>query len=583
MLRVLFILLLCCDVMNAEVRTVWQTLHDYNTIIEPSHPGRQDRHVMNPFLSYTNIGTDFGFVGPAEAALGWQRGSIGTTLSANSDEWAGMWHSLSRLARMPESTMNFNACYPKPITADFQPKVTGLRALVRGKGRFKIDLVGAQNQLLWSATRIIDSSDFAEQLYDLPAAGLDSVKILTWIAEPGSNLDVDRIDFRMHTPDIGFDQWVFLTSYAKALTCWSASTGLVRDRAHIDDGSFDSISSTGLFCLATAAAAGEGIVSHDFATAVISKACQAVSTLRGPYQLLPHFVRLDDNGTLQRHKSTEYSTIDTSIFYLSLMLGCRMLGQDDMLAQLVQDVRMIRFAPLISDEGYLSHGVMADEKTIIPYQWKDWGGETALVLVMMRIADPQSVAMMDKTGHVNQGTGFIVEIQSLLLPDFDNEALDAVSGVNWRKVRATMLQAQREYFTKRYPDNPLVKNGFYGLSAGEQRYGKGYTVGGVDLEDQMLLHPHYMLMSAAGDPEPLKVREILKLMEKQNILTPWGMVENVWLGNGETLPMIGSLNACFEALGSYHFECKASKRTDSIYEAARAIPELNTAMKVFYP
>ena len=244
---------------------------------------------------------------------------------------------------------------------------------------------------------------------------------------------------------------------------------------------------------------------------------------------------------------------------------------------------MIRFAPLISDEGYLSHGLMADEKTIIPYQWKDWGGETALVLVMMRIADPQSMAMMDKTGHVNQGTGFIVEIQSLLLPDFDNDAVDAVSGINWRKVRATMLQAQREYFTKRYPDNPLVKNGFYGLSAGEQRYGKGYTVGGVDLEDQMLLHPHYILMSAAGDREPLKVREILKLMEKQNILTPWGMVENVWLGNGETLPMIGSLNACFEALGSYHFERKTSKRTDSIYEAARAIPELNTAMKVFYP
>jgi aryl carrier-like protein len=298
--------------------------------------------------------------------------------------------------------------------------------------------------LLWSATRNIENSDFAEQLYDLPTAGLDSVKILTWIAEPGSDLDVDRIDFRMQTPDVSFDQWVFLTSYAKALTCWSASTGLVRDRAHIDDGSFDSISSTGLFCLATAAAAGEGIVSHDFATAVITKAYQAVSTLRGPYQLLPHFVRLDDKGTLQRHKGTEYSTIDTSIFYLSMMLGCRMLGQDDLLAQLVQDVRMIRFAPLISDEGYLSHGVMEDEKTIIPYQWKDWGGETALVLVMMRIADPQSMAMMDKTGHVYQGTGFIVEIQSLLLPDFDNEALDAVSGVNWRKARATMLQSQRE-------------------------------------------------------------------------------------------------------------------------------------------
>ena len=583
MQRSVILFIFSCIAASAEVRTVWQTLHDYNTIVEPAHPGRQDRHVMNPFLSYTNIGTDFGFVGPAEAALGWQSGSVGATLLSGSDDWAGMWHSLSRLARMSDSTMNFNACYPQPITAAFQPKVKGLRALVRGKGRFKIDLVDAKNQLLWSATRMIDSNVFAEQLYDLPTAGLDSVKILTWIAEPGADLDVDRIDFRLQTPDVEFDQWVFLTSYAKALTCWSPSTGLVRDRAHLDDGSFDSVSSTGMFCLATAAAAGEGIVSRDFATSMISKAYQAVSTLRGPYQLLPHFVSLDDKGILQRHKNTEYSTIDTSIFYLSLMLGCRILGQDDLLAQLIQDVRIIRFAALISEEGYLSHGVMADEKTIIPYQWKDWGGETALVLVMMRIADPQSLAMMEKTGRVNQGTGFIVEIQSLLLPDFDNDAIDAVSGVNWRQVRATMLQAQREYFTKRYPNNPLVKNGFYGLSAGEQRYGKGYAVSGVELEDQMLLHPHYILMSAAGAPEPLKVREILELMEKKNILTPLGMVENVSLCNGETLPMIGSLNACFEALGSYHLERKISKRTDAVYEAARTISELNMAMKIFYP
>jgi hypothetical protein len=72
-------------------------------------------------------------------------------------------------------------------------------------------------------------------------------------------------------------------------------------------------------------------------------------------------------------------------------------------------------------------------------------------------------------------------------------------------------------------------------------------------------------------------------MEKKNILTPLGMVENVSLGNGETLPMIGSLNACFEALGSYHLERKISKRTDAVYEAARTISELNMAMKIFYP
>ena len=128
-----FLLSLCCwTSVHGEVRTVWQTLHDYNTIIEPENAGRQNRHKVNPFLSYTNLGTDFGFVGPAENHLGWQSGQIGVTLGNEPDNWAGMWHSLARLARMPEARMDFAACYPSAILPPFQPRVTGLRAIVRG-------------------------------------------------------------------------------------------------------------------------------------------------------------------------------------------------------------------------------------------------------------------------------------------------------------------------------------------------------------------------------------------------------------------------------------------------------------------
>ena len=80
MVRIFSIILLLVTLANAEVRTLWQTLHDYNTIVEPVHDGRQDTHKVNPFLSYTNIGTDFGFLGPAENQLGWQPGQIGATL-----------------------------------------------------------------------------------------------------------------------------------------------------------------------------------------------------------------------------------------------------------------------------------------------------------------------------------------------------------------------------------------------------------------------------------------------------------------------------------------------------------------------
>jgi hypothetical protein len=583
MVRIFSIIFLLVTLADAEVRTIWQTLHDYNTIVEPVHDGRQDRHKVNPFLSYTNIGTDFGFVGPAENQLGWQPGQIGATLGDGPYEWAGIWHSLSRLARMKDSALNFSACYPAPITPAFQPKITAIRLVIRGKGRVKIDLVDGKNNLLWSEVREIDHQEFSHEVYTLQTEALSSVKMLEWIVEPGSDLDIDRVDLCIQTPDVTFDQWVFLASYAKALQCWSPTTGLVRDRSHIDDGSFDSISATGLFCLSTAAASSEKIVTIDFAKQVMHRAYDSVTPLRGPYQLLPHFAKKSDNGKLIRHEGTEYSTIDTALFYLSLMLTAQICDDQEMLKQLIDDVKKIQFAPLITPEGYVSHGVMDDGKTIIPYQWKDWGGETALVIILQHLSDPTLKVAMSRDGKPHQGTGFIAEIQSLLFPDFDSDAIDAISIVNWKLVRTSLLNEQKNYLSKNFPENSFTKQGFYGFSAGEYKHGMGYYVGGSDLTNQRLLHPHYVLMSAAIDATPSNVIDLLQRMERNNIFTPWGMVENVSITSGETLPMIGSLNACFEALGAYHLHKKISGGPNVIYDASHQISVMRSALKIFYP
>jgi hypothetical protein len=90
-------------------------------------------------------------------------------------------------------------------------------------------------------------------------------------------------------------------------------------------------------------------------------------------------------------------------------------------------------------------------------------------------------------------------------------------------------------------------------------------------------------MSAAIDANPTSVIDLLQKMERNNIFTPWGMVENVSITTGETLPMIGSLNACFEALGAYHLHKKISGGTNAIYDASREITEMRSALKIFYP
>lgn len=575
--------ILLMPLLNAEVRTVWQTLHSYDTIVEPAHSGRQDRHKVNPFLSYTNMGTDFGFVGPAENLIGWQSGQIGMSMGHGANDWGGMWHSLSRLARMKQAKLNFAACYPPEIQSKFQPKINGLRAIIRGKGNWKIDLTDENNRVLWSQSRNIQNDVFSEVIYDLPTDRLSSVKFLTWIAEPGADLDLDRIDFRLQTPDVNDEQWWFLTSYAKALTCWSESTGTVRDRAHIDDGSFDSVASTGLFCLATAAAASEGLVSKEFASHVMRKSHTVISPLRGPYGLLPHFIRRNQNGGLEIHPGTEYSTIDTSLFDLSLIIAAEILRDEKFLRQALLNAKTVRMRELINQDGYISHGVMEDRKTIIPYQWKDWGGETALVLLMLRLSDENAKAAMSLRARPHQGTGFIAEIQSLLFPDFDSKKTDALTNANWHAVRTQLLRDQKTYLIRNYPDSFVTRTGIFGLSAGEQRLGMGYLVGGVDLERQTVLHPHYMLMTAAIDEETSQLREAMRAMERNGWFTPLGLVENVSVGDGQSLPMIGSLNACFEAIGAYHFQKKDHRESNTIYQAARNVDELRDAMKIFYP
>jgi hypothetical protein len=567
----------------AEVRTLWQTLHDYTTIVEPAHDGRQDRHQVNPFLSYTNIGTDFGFLGPAEEKIGWQSGQIGVTLGTSLDDWAGMWHSLSRLARMKGSHMDFSACYPDAIEEPFQPKINGIRIWIRGKGSLKLELADESGRVQWSQSRSLDHDQMSEQIYDLPSDSLKHVKFLNWVAEPGGDFDIDRIDLRVITPNIDFDQWVFLASYAKALTCWSESTGTVRDRAHIDDGSFDSVSATGLFCLATAAAAKEGIVSRDFAIAVLKKSTAVMNTLRGPYGLLPHFIRKNAEGRLEIHPGTEYSTIDTSLFDLSAIISAKMLGEESSCAQAIQDAKQVKMHELIIDQKYISHGVMHDGKTIIPFHWRDWGGESALVLLMLKLTHPQANASMAKEARPHQGTGFIAEIQSLLFPDFDQARHDAISGANWRKVRETLLKDQQEYLQKNQIPSELPLLGIYGFSAGEQRHGMGYVVGGVDLPQQTLIHPHYMLMASSLENDPTKIRAALQAMEQRRLFGAWGLVENIHATDMKSLPMLGSLNATFEALGAYHFSIKHRKKSNEIYQATNQIEELRNAMRAFYP
>ena len=125
--------------------------------------------------------------------------------------------------------------------------------------------------------------------------------------------------------------------------------------------------------------------------------------------------------------------------------------------------------------------------------------------------------------------------------------------------------------------------GLYGLSAGEARYGTGYSVGGSSLPNQTLIHPHYILMSGALASNPSDVHDLLRSMEENHLFPPWGLVENVTKDVKLYLPMQGALNAGFECIGAYHLLAKHRGIKDEVYEASRANTDTRKAAAVFYP
>ncbi len=565
-------------------RLVWQPIQEYFIHRDEAQQIAAGTKRLNSFTTYTHIGTDFGFHGPAEHEIIWLNDEIVVNLSQQPDAWAGMWHSLAGRAGNAE-VMDFTRPYPPEISAHLQPRVSAVMLEAAGLGKVKIEIKSSSGEVRWMQMIGVESAGYSIFVRPVNPETVHDAKTIIWTVEPGSDVKISGLWLGMERPQIGFDAQAFLASYTKLLRCYSADTGYVRDRAHVEAGAFDTVSATGMFVLATAAASQSdvGLVSDEYAHSVLRTTHAAVRRLGTAHGLLPHFVRRED-GVTRIHPGTEYSSVDSAIYLQSMLLAAVVLGEEAVAGEIVAMIRRIDFARLRLPGGYVSHGFLDDGETLLLNGWRDWGGETALVMLMERIAVPDcQPPPMRRPGHAWQGAGFITELQSLFHPDFDSDEPDAHDGVRWLSVRRAMLGAQRAYISQRWPRSAAARDGLYGLSAGENRFGNGYFVGGVDLPDQDLIHPHYILMSAALRTPASEVRELIQRMEKAGFFPPWGMVENVAVDGKSYLPMEGGLNAGFEALGAYHFLTKARGLPDAIYDASRGSPHLRQAMRLFYP
>jgi hypothetical protein len=571
-------------VYGVEHRLAWQPVQRYFIRRQNDAVPPQGSRRLNSFTSYTHLGTDFGFHGPAEHEIEWVNDQIVVHLGQQPDVWAGMWHSLAGQARDRQEVLDFSRAYPPQIADDWQPRITQIMVDAGGRGNLKLEIKNAAGAMLWELIVTYYDEPVHPQAHPVPSQHLRDAKLLVWTVEPGSEITVRGLFLGVELPRLERDRQAFATSYAKLLRNHCISSGFTRDRAHLDAGAFDSIAATGLMVLSTAAAAQKEIalVSANFARETLRTTHTAVSRLKRARGLLPHFIRREETG-FGIHPHTEHSTVDTALYTQCLLLAARMLGELAIEEEVVAMIRQIDIEGLRLPSGHLSHGLNTKGDQLLAHGWRDWGGETALVALLQRIARPGSaISPADHPGHAWQGTGFITEIQSLLHPDFASDEPDKLDGVQWLSARRVMLGAQQSYFTRAMPRSFAARLGFYGLSAGENQFGNAYFVGGVDLVGQNLIHPHYMLMCGLVFEKPSEVLQTLERLEKAGFMPPWGLVENLTADGQTYLPMNGALNAAFEALGIYHFVTKNRGIPDRIYEASLQCPAIREAMNLFY-
>ncbi len=563
--------------LAVSATTVWQPATDYSI----SFPGDRldSAPAINPFDNFTHLGSDFGWMGPGENRIDSRAGAIRTRPDG---EWTGAWHSLAGLAAEPERTFD-----PTDVTGLGGPEagragVVAVTVDARGQGELRVELADIHKMVRWARTMVLQPGERTRHRFEVNAGELGPLKFINWVAEPGCAAEISSIGFEVERPAISEEEWMLRLSLGKLRRCHDPESGLTRDRAHLPAGVFDSVTSAGLHALASAAAAREGILDREQVAGEIRRTTRALIELPKAAGFLPHFTCRDGEGRTVLHPGTEFSTVDTAIALISLRLAAQVLELADVSDAVATMIGELDFDLVTSPDGWIGHGFAEDGTTPLASKWRDWGGETALVLAlesMVHGREPRG--KMERGGRVFRGVEFIAEIQSLFFPDFDRPEPDRVSGTDWPAARRDLLERQRGYFPKYWVDSAAARAGLFGLSGGEAGMpGEGYNAAGTDVPDLRWLYPHAMVMGLALSDRS-RYREGIFQLDDAGLLFPQGLPENAEIDLVRHNPMQGSLNAGFEAIAAYHGWRRDG--ADVIDAACRGDAVLRAAVRRFWP
>ncbi len=563
----------------ATAERIWQPIIDYTISFTGDRPDAAP--MINPFENFTHFASDFGWMGLGEERIDSKNGIIHVRPEG---EWTGAWHSLAGLASQEGRTLDPTDLIGLGGPPEKRCGIRGLTVNASGNGSLRLELADIERKVVWSAAVQMDNEETSAFSFPIEPEGLGRIKFMNWIAEPGCSLKLSSIGFIAERPEISLEEWAFRISLGKLRRCHEGGRGMTRDRGHLPRGEFDSIASTGMQALGSALGAVEGMIDRSRVVGELRETLDAIRTLPTAAGFFPHFTHINSSGNTTIHPGTEFSTVDTAIALQSLLLAARILDLPGEEAEIGAFVDRLDFDAVTDSEGWISHGFLDDGSTPLEASWRDWGGETALVLALeAMVPGREPRGKMTPSGEIYRGIGFIAELQSLFYPDFDSMDPDLVTGITWPDARKNLLDLQKSYPADNWPESASARRGIFGLSAGETGMpGAGYTANGTEVMGVRWLHPHYMLMGLALS-EPSLYRDGLLDLESARLLHPLGLPENVEVELRLHNPMQGSLNAAFETLAAYHGWRKRLTPENILDNASLSSEYLRKGAARFYP
>lgn len=289
--------------------------------------------------------------------------------------FAGFVQSLSH-GGTAQDTLNFGAVFPSQISAAYQPHVTALLLeITSGAGTIEVKLNNGQGTAVFQQDLTISTGTLRVPLPTLGEVG----QIVLTAKDNSSNFTLDRMSLELDTPEMGsLEQAVW--RYAALLDNYDSGTGLVRDKGRDNPDQLDSPHMTAGLALATAIMVSRGVVPLSAGRALVTAITNKVTSLtdatgRG---LLPQYVQ---SGA----PAGRYSTVDTTIGGLSLILANHLLGQST--ASSTALIQGIQWSTLIDANGLISHGVTLQGATL-PTRWDVFGSESFLVHWAYASANP---------------------------------------------------------------------------------------------------------------------------------------------------------------------------------------------------